>query len=67
MLRIKGKGIANLRGYGIGDQIVNITIEVPRKITPKQKEILEEYAKTWGEEVDPGGSGFFGKVKNIFE
>lgn len=66
-LRIKGRGIADVRGYGIGDQVVKMTIEVPKKHTQKQKEILEEYARTCGEEVDTGGSGFFGKVKNMFE
>ncbi len=66
-LRLKGKGIADVRGYGIGDQIVKITVEVPKKLTPKQKELLEEYASTCGEEVDPAGGGFFDKVKNMFE
>ena len=67
MLRIKGKGIADVRGYGIGDEVVKIMVEVPKKITPKQRELLEEYARTSGEEVDDGNSGFFDKVKNIFE
>lgn len=67
MLRIKGKGIADIRGYGIGDQIVKITVEIPKKLTPKQKELLEEYAKASGEEVGTGGSTLFEKVKNVFE
>ena len=67
MLRIKGKGIADVRGYGIGDEVVKIMVEVPKKMTPKQRELLEEYARTSGEEVDDGNSGFFDKVKNIFE
>lgn len=67
MLRIKGKGIADVRGYGIGDEVVKIRVEIPKKLTPKQKELLEEYAKTSGEEVDAGSGGFFDKVKTMFE
>ncbi len=67
MLRIKGKGIADVRGYGIGDEVVKIMVEIPKKLSPKQKELLEEYARDSGEEVDAGNSGFFDKVKNIFE
>ena len=67
MLRMKGKGIADIKGYGIGDQIVKLNVEIPKKLTPKQKELLEEYAKASGEEVGPGSSGFFDKVKNMFE
>ena len=67
MLRIKGKGIADIKGYGLGDQIIKINVEIPKKLTPGQKELLEEYAKTSGEDVGPGSSGFFDKVKNMFE
>ena len=67
MLRIKGKGIADVRGYGIGDEVVKIMVEIPKKLTPKQKELLEEDARTFGEEVDAGSGGFFDKVKTMFE
>jgi molecular chaperone DnaJ len=67
MLRIKGKGIADLRGYGTGDQIVKIEVHIPKKLTPNQKELLEEYARISGEEAGTGNSGFFKKVKDIFE
>ena len=66
MLRIKGKGIPDLRGYGTGDQIVQIDVQIPKKLTPKQKELLEEYAKISGEDINAGSGSFFQKVKDIF-
>ncbi|MFQ5801197.1 MAG: molecular chaperone DnaJ, partial [Candidatus Hydrothermarchaeales archaeon] len=49
MLRIKGKGIHSLRGYGVGDQIVKIKVEIPKKLSVRQKELLEEYSQEHGE------------------
>jgi molecular chaperone DnaJ len=41
MLRLKGKGVHDLRGHGRGDQLVRISIEVPHKLTAQQKSLLE--------------------------
>jgi molecular chaperone DnaJ len=38
--RLKGKGIPDVNGYGKGDQYVKVTINVPTKLTDKQKEAL---------------------------
>lgn len=65
-LRIKGKGIADIRGYGIGDQIIRIDVEIPKKLSERQKELLEEYAKISGEETGSNSGGFFKKMKDIF-
>lgn len=67
IFRLKGLGFPNLRGYGIGDQLVKIKVEIPTKLTPKQKELLEEYAKISGEPVDSDSGKLFEKVKNLFE
>jgi molecular chaperone DnaJ len=43
--RLKGKGIKNIhRGSGRGDHLVNVTIDVPKKLSAKQKKALEAYA-----------------------
>jgi molecular chaperone DnaJ len=42
-------------------------VETPRKLTARQRELLEEFARIGGEEVHPIGKGFFDKVKEIFE
>lgn len=65
-LRIKGKGIADVRGYGIGDQIVRVDVDIPKKLSDRQRELLEEYAKVTGEEAGSNSGGFFKKVKDMF-
>ena len=45
ILRVSGKGIPRFSGYGSGDLYVKLVIKIPRKITQKQKELLEELKK----------------------
>jgi molecular chaperone DnaJ len=66
VFRLKGKGVPDLRGYGHGDALVRVLIETPRKLTAKQRELLEEFARLSGEEVHPISKGFFDKVKEMF-
>jgi molecular chaperone DnaJ len=66
LFRLKGKGIADLRGYGRGDHVVRVVVETPRKLTKRQQELLEEFAKSTGQEVHPMSRGFFEKVKEMF-
>ncbi len=46
IFRIKNKGITNLNGYGNGDQYVRVDVEVPSKLTKRQRELLEEFDST---------------------
>ncbi len=66
VLRLKGKGAPDLRGGGRGDQLVRIVVETPRKLTARQRELLEEFARSSGEEVNPLSKGFLDKVKEMF-
>lgn len=66
VFRLKGKGVPDLRGYGHGDALVRVLLETPRKLTAKQRELLEEFARLSGEEVHPISKGFFDKVKEMF-
>jgi molecular chaperone DnaJ len=66
VFRLRGKGAPDLRGYGHGDQIVRITVEVPRKLTAHQRELLEEFARDMKKEVNPLSKGFLDKVKEMF-
>lgn len=67
VFRLKNKGIKNLRGAGKGDQYVRIKIDVPKKLTEKQKTILEQFAEEMGEKPDNDKKGFFGKMKDAFK
>ncbi len=66
VFKLSGKGIPALQGYGRGDQLVVIRVEVPTKMTARQKELLEEFAQECGDEVNPENQGFFDKVKELF-
>jgi molecular chaperone DnaJ len=67
VFRLKNKGIKNLRGGGRGDQYVRVKIEVPKKLTEKQKSILVQFANEMGEKPDNDKKGFFGKMKDAFK
>ena len=67
VFRLKGKGFTDLHGYGRGDELVKIVVETPRRLTAKQRELLEEFAKVSGEEVNhPMSKGFVDKLREMF-
>ena len=63
VFHLKGKGVPKLGGYGRGDQFVTVYIDVPKKLTPRQKELLREFAEISGEDVS---KGFMEKLRDIF-
>ena len=58
--KISSKGMPSLRGGRRGDFIVLWNVVVPKKLSAKQRELMEEFAKTEKVEVN-GDRGFFGK------
>jgi len=58
--KVSAKGMPSLRGGGRGDFIVLWNVVVPRKLSSKQRELMEEFAKTENVDVD-AEKGFFGK------
>ena len=65
LFRLRGLGVADLNGYGRGDQVVRLTVETPRKLSARQRELLEEFARISGEEVHPMSKSFLEKVKSL--
>ena len=65
-LRLRGKGMPALRGGGAGDMMIELAVETPVNLTPKQKELLEEFEKL-GADNNPEGSSFFAKVKGFWD
>lgn len=45
IFRLKGKGVAHLRGYGHGDQIIETVVTVPTNLTKRQEELLREFER----------------------
>ena len=56
VFRMKGKGIPYLHGYGQGNENVEVIVEVPKKLSKNQKELLKEFDK------ESGKKGFLGKI-----
>jgi molecular chaperone DnaJ len=64
---IRGKGVPHLSGYGRGDQHVIVSVETPKKLSRRQRDILEEFSRESRAETHPETRGFFEKVKEIFQ
>ena len=44
LIRLRGKGIKHLNGYGIGDLYIRLMIQIPTKLNSRQKELIKELA-----------------------
>ena len=66
IFRLKGKGIANPRGGRKGDLYVKVDLEVPTKLTSKQKEAIEAMGKELDENCYKGKSKFMKTIKELF-
>ena len=64
--RMAGLGLSNPRGFGKGDLIVRLVVDVPKKLTDRQEELLREFAETEDENVSSQRRSFFDKVKEYF-
>ena len=67
MLRLKGLGAPSLKTQQPGDQLIRIKIQIPTKMSAKQKELLTAFAKESGVYSEGNGEGLFEKVKNMFD
>jgi len=65
--RIKGKGMPHLRWNGHGNLYVKAKVITPKKLSPKQKELLREFADVSGEEIYSEDKGFFDKMKDVIK
>lgn len=65
--RLKGRGIPSLNGRGKGDQYVTVTIEVPKNLSKRQKELLQEFDGHSSEKNYVKRKGFFNRIKEMFE
>lgn len=63
-VRMRGRGMPTVRGTQRGDHIVTVHVEIPGKLTHRQRELLEEYARLGGDRIQE--RSFFDKVKDAF-
>ena len=62
ILRMKGKGVKDLRTGVPGDQYVHLAIKMPTSLSKEQKDLLEQYKKTANKQ-----ESFFEKFKKAFK
>jgi molecular chaperone DnaJ len=63
-LRLRGHGMPSVRGSQRGDHHVTVHVVVPTKLSKRQREVLEEYARAGGDAVEE--KSFFDRVKDAF-
>lgn len=67
IFRLRNKGIKHLRSNAKGDLFVKANVEVPTKLSGKQKEILRQFAEVSGDDVFIQRKNFFDQVKDLFQ
>ena len=68
ILRLRGKGIKDINGYGKGDQLIHVNVWTPQKVSDEEKEILENWREAPNFQPQPGKSekSFFERMKEFF-
>ncbi len=66
VFKLRGKGIPFINGRGRGDQYVQVTVEVPKNLSQKQKDVLREFDSIAEEKNYAKRKSFFDKLKDLF-
>ncbi len=67
ILRLKGKGVPDINGYGTGDQLINIQVWTPTKLSKEERATLESLKDSENFKPDAKeAKGFFQRVKEHF-
>jgi molecular chaperone DnaJ len=64
--KLRGRGVPNPQGGGVGDLLVQTHIEVPKKLTAEQKDLLRKLAETEHAHVSPQRKSFLDRLKEYF-
>ena len=66
MLRLRGKGVTDLRGGPAGDLVARIVFEVPQRLTGKQRGAMEDLAKSFDDSNFPDAQTFAKHLKSFY-
>ena len=68
VLRLRGKGMPILNGYGSGDMLVNVNVWVPKKVNKEEEKLLQQLAQSdnFKPTPTPEEKSFFSKIKDYF-
>jgi molecular chaperone DnaJ len=62
--RLRGRGMPSIRGGAKGDELVTVHVVVPTKMSKRERELLEEYGRAGGDQIEE--KSFFDRVKDAF-
>ena len=65
--KVKGKGMPGLRSRDFGDLYIQAVVETPQSLTKRQRELLTEFEAESSAKTHPESSGFFAKMRDLFE
>ena len=66
VFRLRGEGVTHLRGGGKGDLYVTAVVEIPKKLTSQQKELLRQFDGMATNNQYEKKNTFFDRVKSVF-
>ncbi len=68
ILRLRGKGVKDVNGYGIGDQLIYVNVWTPKRLSPEEKAKLETLRQSpnFIPQPDENEKGFFERMKEYF-
>jgi molecular chaperone DnaJ len=67
VFKLKSRGLPDVRSHRAGDQLVQIVIEVPKKLNDRQKQLLREFAASEDARLQQQRGGFFDKLKDLIK
>jgi molecular chaperone DnaJ len=69
ILRLRGKGLPEVNGYGRGDLLVNVNVWIPKTISKEEAKIIEKFrdSSSFTPDPDKNDKGFFERMRGYFE
>jgi molecular chaperone DnaJ len=66
VFRLKGRGVPVLQGRGRGDLLVQVDIDVPKRLSDEENDLLRRLAELRGEDVGAPPEGFLSRIRSTF-
>jgi molecular chaperone DnaJ len=69
ILRLRGKGLPEVNGYGRGDLLVNVNVWIPKNLTKEEMKLIEKFrlSESFVPKPDKDDKGFFERMRNYFQ